>query len=295
MQIDKEHAKRLKGGLLIAFMGFGALTVGGLPFTVLCVFLIWLATKEMLSLTRSAGAQPTYLLLQILCPLAAIVATLSHRSLGVWFTLSCILIICNLVVRSFYGPKIQGSLFDLSSSLMCLVYIGWLPASIVSLRFIGAPEGLHLVQSLKEPGVFYCFFPLFCVMTNDIASYYAGKAFGRTKLAASISPNKTIKGSIAGVAVGSFVAILLGAFVAPYFGLKFNLFVLGVFAVLMNILAQLGDLAESLIKRSVGVKDAGQVIEGHGGVLDRFDSHLLAANLAYYFFLNHYLNYFGVH
>jgi phosphatidate cytidylyltransferase len=287
-----EHGKRLRAGFLLAFIGFSSLVLGGCFFPLLCAFLLWQATKEFVSLIKASGAKPLETFLLVLVPGCSICAAFSRNALNCWFTLSCIVILCAFVVRSFYGPKIKGTLPDLAASVFCLIYTGWLPAHIVLLRYIGQDASFWSAHPWKEAGIFYCSFALISVVINDTASYYAGKAFGRTKLAEAISPNKTIKGSVAGIACGTLTGILLGIFGAPYFGLHFSNWSIILLSFACNVLAQMGDLAESLMKRSVGAKDAGQTIEGHGGVLDRFDSHLLASNIAYYFFLAHYLNYF---
>ncbi len=282
----EEHSKRLIGGFAIAFIGLASLYTGNFVFAGLCLVLFWFATKEFINITKAAGAQPLEILLQALCPICAIAAAISKNALNLWFTLSCVLILITFVARSFYGPKIQGTITDLAASILCLVYIGWLPAHIILLRFIGSTPGFFEL----EPGLFYTLFTIVSIIINDITSYYAGKAFGRTKLAEAISPNKTIKGSIAGALAGSTTGILMAVYLAPFFNLHFELLNIIVISVVCNIAAQLGDLAESLLKRSAGVKDSGQVIVGHGGVLDRFDSHLLANVLAYYFFVYGHLN-----
>ena len=117
------------------------------------------------------------------------------------------------------------------------------------------------------------------VMTNDSAAYYTGSAFGKTRLYALVSPKKSIEGSLGGLA-GSVCGTLLAKF--TFFP---QLTFVDVFAtaLVIGILGQVGDLFESLLKRSFGVKDSGTIIPGHGGVLDRLDSILFAAPVAYYY------------
>lgn len=142
----------------------------------------------------------------------------------------------------------------------------------------------QLLLLRAEPyGYAWILLMLLIVMAGDSAAYYIGSAFGRHKLYPAVSPNKSIEGSLGGLA-GS----VAGAFVArltffPQLGVTDCL----VMAILLGMLGQLGDLFESLLKRSCGVKDSGGIIPGHGGILDRLDSILFAAPAAWWY--AHYL------
>jgi phosphatidate cytidylyltransferase len=117
------------------------------------------------------------------------------------------------------------------------------------------------------------------VMTNDSAAYYTGCAFGKHRLYPLVSPKKSIEGALGGV-IGSICGTLLAKFTFfPQLPLADAL----VTAVVIGILGQTGDLFESLLKRSFGVKDSGSIIPGHGGVLDRMDSIIFAAPAMYYY------------
>ena len=117
------------------------------------------------------------------------------------------------------------------------------------------------------------------VMAGDSAAFYVGTSFGKTKLYPAVSPKKSVEGSLGGLA-GSVIGALVSK--AVFFP---ELSVADCFAtaLLLGVLGQLGDLFESLMKRSCGVKDSGVIIPGHGGILDRMDSILFAAPAAYYY------------
>ena len=115
---------------------------------------------------------------------------------------------------------------------------------------------------------------------NDTGAYLSGRTFGKTKLFERISPNKTWEGSIGGV-----VFTLLGSAVLFHFWPSFTLTIWMGAAVLISIFANLGDLMESAFKRNAGVKDSGNVMPGHGGILDRFDAILLTAPIVLGYFL----------
>ncbi len=117
------------------------------------------------------------------------------------------------------------------------------------------------------------------VMTNDSAAYYTGSAFGKHRLYPLVSPKKSVEGAIGGL-IGSLGGTLLAKF--TFFPqLTFSDAV--VTALVIGMVGQAGDLFESLLKRSFGVKDSGTIIPGHGGVLDRLDSILFAAPITYYY------------
>lgn len=113
---------------------------------------------------------------------------------------------------------------------------------------------------------------------TDTFAYIAGNLFGKKKLCPSVSPNKTIAGSIGGI-LGS---ILLTIIFAIYFNLS-HIYELGVISIIASIIAQLGDLTASKIKRETGIKDYGFIMPGHGGILDRFDSIIFTVPVIYYY------------
>lgn len=121
--------------------------------------------------------------------------------------------------------------------------------------------------------------------STDTFAYFAGRALGKHKLCPKISPKKTVEGAIGG-SLGCIVCICLYAFLCSrYHGTGANYIAACAFAVLTAVFSQIGDLAASCIKREYGVKDYGNLIPGHGGILDRFDSALLISPLVYYFTL----------
>jgi phosphatidate cytidylyltransferase len=113
---------------------------------------------------------------------------------------------------------------------------------------------------------------------NDTAAYFVGKFLGRRRLVPSLSPGKTLEGAVGGI-LGSLLVAIGFIFIYPSLPLL-PLLVLGL---LVGVAAQVGDLVESVFKRQVGVKDAGNLIPGHGGMLDRLDSMLFTAPLVYYY------------
>lgn len=155
---------------------------------------------------------------------------------------------------------------DLSLVLTAYLYVPFLLSHLVMLRLL--PDGSHWLLLI-----------MLIVMTNDSAAYYVGSAIGKHRLYPAVSPKKSIEGAAGGL-LGSLGGTLLAKF--TFFGsLSYADAILA--ALLIGITGQIGDLFESLLKRSFGVKDSGAILPGHGGVLDRLDSIILAAPVTYYF------------
>lgn len=156
-------------------------------------------------------------------------------------------------------------------------------AAFALLAFIYIPFLLmHLVQLRQTPlGIQWLFVIMLIVMTNDSAAYYTGTAFGKHRLYPLVSPKKSIEGAVGGL-IGSLGGTLLAKFT---FFPQLTFTDAAATALVIGVVGQAGDLFESLLKRSFGVKDSGTIIPGHGGVLDRLDSILFAAPITYYYVL----------
>ncbi|MDD2732457.1 MAG: phosphatidate cytidylyltransferase [Desulfuromonadaceae bacterium] len=141
---------------------------------------------------------------------------------------------------------------------------------------------MHLVLLRQTPfGIQWLFVIMLIVMSNDSAAYYIGSTFGKRRLYPLVSPKKSIEGAIGGL-FGSLGGTMLAKFTFfPQLTIRDAVAT----ALVIGMVGQAGDLFESLLKRSFGVKDSGTLIPGHGGVLDRMDSILFAAPVTYYYVL----------
>lgn len=136
---------------------------------------------------------------------------------------------------------------------------------------------IALLRDSDFAGVLAIFFLFVVVWATDIAAFFVGRALGGPKLAPSISPGKTWSGAIGGAAGGIVAGVVFGAYAGASLGLAY----VAVVALGLSVVAQIGDLFESAIKRRSGVKDSGWLIPGHGGVMDRVDG-LVAAGFVFY-------------
>ena len=136
-----------------------------------------------------------------------------------------------------------------------------------------------------EQGFLYLIFVVLGCAVNDVAAFMIGKTFGVHKLAPQISPGKTVEGGLGGLILSTMILEIFAAILTQHTGVQVKYGLLTLYLILSSIIGQFGDLAMSVIKRSAGIKDFGNLLPGHGGILDRFDSLLFAAPFAMIFFL----------
>lgn len=232
-----------------------------------------LAAWEYLGLTEKCGARPPRVA-------ASVAIALLYAGNFEWpdLTLSIFGALClALFVYCVFRSPVERVLADASAAVFAMLYLGLTLLTVPMLR--DQSNGPSLVVFL-----------LCAVWSGDIAALYVGRTWGRHKMAPTLSPKKTWEGAVASV-LGS-VAVTGGLLGLSLLLARWNItrlsFVdaawgwwLGMAAV-VNVAAQVGDLAESALKRSAGVKDSGSLLPGHGGMLDRIDALLLAAPLLWY-------------
>ena len=256
--------------------------LSGAALAILAIAIVWFATPvlfflageallvlafvEYLSLARGHGldvpAWPTGAAVVLTC------ATLSQTALGgtAWVALDVVLLTATIALGALSLPRWRGgadALPQTAAAFLPILYLALPIGSLIAVRETRGPEGLFLL--------------MLTVMVSDTAQYYSGRMFGRRPLAPAISPKKTIEGAIGGFVVGTLVLAIVGYWWLPTVPLVVRI-VLGAAIVALGIA---GDLFESMLKRSAGVKDSSQLIPGHGGVLDRIDALLFAAPIYY--------------
>lgn len=179
-----------------------------------------------------------------------------------------------LAAKTLKGAPFTNMITSAGVTLLGVVYIVLLGGYLVALR-TGFKQQLsaHLLS-----------FFFLVVMGSDTGAFYAGRAFGKYKLAPKISPGKTWEGVVGGVGAGLLMAALSHYWFFRDLPLKWAL----PLAAVMTVLGIMGDLTESALKRSAGAKDAASILPGHGGILDRLDSLLFNAPLLYYFASNYF-------
>ncbi|MDD5097721.1 MAG: phosphatidate cytidylyltransferase [Candidatus Omnitrophica bacterium] len=181
-----------------------------------------------------------------------------------WELLFIVLALLFLILMQFQRRNSSGVIVDISTTLFGILYVSWFFSFLIKIRYLD--NGLGFLAAL-----------LIITKLGDIGAYLIGSNFGKHLLIPRISPNKTIEGSLGGLAFS-----IIGALVCSLF-LDFNYLQLVLIGLGLGILGQLGDLSESLLKRDCQVKDSGSLFPGMGGVLDEIDSLLFAAPVFYFY------------
>jgi phosphatidate cytidylyltransferase len=241
------------------------------PFVAITALAVILALGEFYHLASEADCQPT----RALGYLAALLVILCFvLDKPVWtVAIFAALVIASLAAGLTRAEYMKRSLASAGATVLGVSYVALLAGFLAGVRMIPDPPGLgHLASKLIT--LF-----LAMVMMTDTGAYYTGRAMGRHKLAPRISPGKTVEG-----AVGGFIAaVIAGPLCRVAFFSQLPLLDSLLLGASIGILSQVGDLAESMLKRGSGVKDSSHLLPGHGGMLDRLDSILFCAPLIYYY------------
>lgn len=237
-------------------------------FTILAVIVGVLAILEFYRLVGVTGVIP---LTACGLVLALLFIIFPHFDFGVSASEISLLFTAAValpMILMIFIPQKEGLFRLWAWTLTGVLYIGWLLSYFVALRI--------------EAGRNWLLLALFITFASDTAAYFIGKAVGKHKLAPSISPGKTWEGAFAGV-IGAVIVGYIFTLHTP-FQTPMNFFHAVALAVAVSVFGQLGDLAESMLKRGAGVKDSGKLMPGHGGILDRLDSLLFSGFVVYIFF-----------
>lgn len=262
---------------VIAIPTAGALIwLGGIPFVAVLALMAGLGAWEFYRLASITGIRPFD---RAGIALAALVPVIVHTNY-IGATAIPPLGAGALVLLAVFAAAVFTRVGDrplsaVSATLFGVLYTGGLFSFVYAVRYheyvIDATAGLVLIL-----------LPLLIVWSNDTGGFVFGRAFGKKKLHAAVSPGKTMVGAFGGlILAGVVTALYVKLVLAPKAHLTMSPMGLALFALVVSASAQVGDLAESLIKREAGVKDSSKLIPGHGGVLDRFDSMLFAMPVAF--------------
>ncbi len=265
---------------------------GGLFFLAGVIVLVLLALREFYQLIEAKGAQPQVglgLAAGAALPVVAYVGNEYHATI----LMTAVLLV--VMVVQIGKAQISEALASISGTFFGVFYVGWLLSHAVVLRFfpdvVATKWGpLAAAANHSEAGTFYLLFTVTTVVLCDVGAYFAGRAWGRHKLAPTISPGKTVEGALGGIVLGTAAGLAAkGSFELFWPELSRGLgwgMAVG-FAVLLAMAGIVGDLVESLLKRDAQIKDAGRLLPGMGGILDRIDSNLLAIPVMYYLLLGY--------
>ena len=297
----------ITGIIGIAIAAF-VIQYGGAPFAGFAIFLSLLAWHEYSSAFRRAGVITTYIFGALALILILCCAWLGNvEELLAVLTVSMMMIfLLTVILRGSTRPT------DACVSVAGIMYIGLPFAHLIFLRFLtDEPQPGETVTTVQEiatnnatildkfdigkildllpaldlslninvdAGCALVWVLFACTWASDTFAYFVGSAVGSHKLASSISPNKTVEGFLGSIVGTILTAVVVGTII---FGLP--LIKMAVAGFVLAIVATLGDLVESVLKRFANIKDSGIFLPGHGGALDRFDSLIYTAPVFYYF------------
>ena len=242
---------------------------GGVPLLVGTAFVVGVGVSEFFRLCEQKGVRP------LRWP-----GILMSLGICVWFHppglrhAEGLLMLCvaGTLAAALVRRREDAPLLSVGATLFGVLYVGLMGSSLLLVRNLPVPHAAPLTLTI-----------LAGIWITDAVAYFAGRAFGRTRPFARVSPKKSVEGCVAGV-FGALGTVWVGDF---YMKALRGPDILALSA-LIGIGGQIGDFAESLLKRDSGVKDSSAFIPGHGGVLDRFDSALFAFPLVYVYLVFRY-------
>jgi len=270
-----ELTRRVLFAVIAAPASIAIIYFGDWALAIVLAVLAALAAWELFRMARETGAlplEPAGIGLAALLPIAV-----HAQRLGI-YTLSNTAIVTMVLLLFASTIWLRGPtgkpLSSVAITALGVLYAG-LFSYIYALRYhdyaVGAAAGTALV-----------FLPVLLTWTTDVGAYAFGRTFGKKKLIPSISPGKTVEGAVGGLGLAIVICLLYVRFILmPYAQLGLTIQGAVLFAIVISVAAQTGDLAESLLKREAGVKDSSSIIPGHGGILDRFDSLLFVMPVAF--------------
>lgn len=259
---------RVVSAVILLVVIFGTLWLLPPWATVLLAALAaWLAAAEVAAMAGPPGAPAPTLFVGAAAAVVSVafVAAAEGLPADALTAVLLALIVAAGAVALALGPPDPSVISRAATLIMAPLYVG-LPLGVIS-----------WVLCFHGPAVTTWLLVLIAV--SDSGQYYCGRAFGRRRLAPAVSPAKTVEGAVGGVLVAAAAGALTGPVVFPGVPVA----VVAAVALTLALAGIVGDLFESLLKRSAGVKDSSQLIPGHGGLLDRIDSHLFAAPVFYMF------------
>ncbi len=275
---------RFKSGLIIGVFGLVVVILGDFYFAIGIAGLTYFGLLELFRMAEFTGIKPATKTTLFSCFILIISTYLELKGIIGEEISNAVLPISSIGICTWLllQPK-PGKISDIATSIFGLFYLGFLPSYWIRLReldsiFIGSNfEGNGFSELGYLSGFNITLISCLIIVSSDIGSYFFGKTFGKKSLS-PISPSKTVEGLIGGI----FCSISTGILFTYLFNWNNYLIIGIVFGIIISLMALVGDLIESMMKRDAKLKDSGNLLPGHGGILDRIDSYIFTPSLIYY-------------
>ncbi len=277
--------KRLFSGLLVGAFGILIVSLGNWWFSISLSLIVHLALLEFFRMAEFTGIRPATKTTLVACQILLFFTQLSSRGYISIEISDAILPLSGAAICGWLLLQpVTGSIADIAASIFGLFYLGFLPSHWIKLRNLLASDLTNNVNLIPSDwssvitfGMLITFSTCLMIVGFDIGSYFVGKKFGNHSLS-PISPSKTIEGVFGGL----LFSISIGAYCGYLLRWEFGIFI-GIFVgFLVALFSLVGDLTESMMKRNAGLKDSGDFLPGHGGILDRIDSYLFTPAIVFY-------------
>jgi phosphatidate cytidylyltransferase len=254
---------RIGSALAVFGLFLGSLLLGGWWFTLFIILVMVVSVGELYATLRTRGYRP----LALFGLLGAVLMGVGAHNAGPMAIAGWAVAMGAVTILFF---SLAARPYALANTAVTILGLSWVGMLAFAILIAGGPHP-----------VAHIFFLVILVASNDIGAYFVGRSFGRRPLAPVVSGSKTVEGLIGGFLLGLVVAAVLIVF-PPWEQIQITEALVA--AVLVGVLTPIGDLAESMVKRSLNVKDMGSVLPGHGGMLDRIDGFLFAVPALYILF-----------
>ena len=278
-------SKRIVSGLVAGMFGLIVVGVGGIWFTFALGLIVHLALLEYFRMTEFAGIRPATKTTLLACQILLITTYFDTQGLFPRELANAVVPLSGAAICGWLLLQpLTGSISDIATSIFGLFYLGYLPSYWIRLRNlsqIDLSSSFHLISHssiIFTVGFFITLVSCLMIVASDIGSYYFGRIFGKHPLT-PVSPSKTVEGAVFGIVSSVAIGLLTGLFLK--LGPIGILFV-AMLGALVGFFSIVGDLIESMMKRDVGLKDSGNALPGHGGVLDRIDSYIFTPAIVYF-------------
>lgn len=266
--------RRAISALVILLIGLSLVLIGGWVYAIGITVILGCAAWEFINLFKKGGYDPNpYPLLSGTAAITISTFLDKQTVTSLFYVISIFLILISTALN--YRKKEKTAAFDVVFEIAALFFITFLGTYLIKIRIL--PNGLFWIMiSILPVGI------------GDVGAYFTGNLFGKHKLAPKLSPNKTIEGYFGGVFAAILTSYVVGL-IANHYIPTITILSAVLIGCVTGLLGPVGDLSKSIFKRQFNLKNTGDIIPGHGGVLDRIDSWLWAAPIAYYLIIFFFL------